>query len=262
MRRSAIVLGSCIGVLTACGSESSSELFRSPSTSAGATGGGTLGGGFGGAGLLGGTGGTATGSAPIVDTGGASYGLGGNGIGGLAYGFGGTATGGIVGLGGVIDTGGASSGGGSGDGGSSATGGAIGEGGAGGAIGNYASAAAADCNGTPCATAGGGICCVIVSNNNGTRTVYGTCISSGGTCSIPFSTRASCDGPEDCANGSVCCGTLGTVPGNYTELACVPAASCTGTGKQIMCHPGRASSCTSNVCNRTLTLPDGYGACG
>jgi hypothetical protein len=101
-----------------------------------------------------------------------------------------------------------------------------------------------------------------VSNNNGTRTVYGSCGPATTACAVPFSAKAFCDGPEDCARGAVCCGTLGTVPGLYTELACVPAANCTGTGKQVMCHPARPASCTSNVCNPTLTLPDGYGACG
>lgn len=274
MPRPFIVLGACVGALTACGTESTSDLFRTSNSSAGA--GSAFAGGFGGAGLGSGSGGTAAGGSSIFDAGGASSGgpTGGQGgifggAGGFVYGGGGAATGGISGNGGVTDTGGAvgvggiaGNGGVIGGGGAAATGGLTGDGGAGGDVGTYSSAAAADCNGTPCATAGGGACCVIVSTSGGTRTVYGTCIPAGGTCSIPFSAKAYCDGPEDCAHGSVCCGTLGSVPGLFTDLTCVPSANCAGSGKQVMCHPGRASSCTSNVCNPTLTLPDSYGACG
>jgi hypothetical protein len=263
MPRPLFLLGACAFALTACGTESTSNLFRAPNSSAG---GSVAAAGFGGAGLGIGAGGTASGGAPVSDSGGAStgglVGQGGilSGTGGFPFSGGGTATGGAAGNGGIAGASG--SGGIVGDGGSSSTGGSFGDGGAGGEVGTYSSAAAADCNGTPCATADGSACCVIVSNNNGVRTVYGTCTPAGGTCTVPFSVKAHCDGPEDCARGAVCCGTLGSVPGLYTDLACVSAGDCTGAGKQVMCHPGHASTCTSNVCNPTLTLPDGYGVCG
>jgi hypothetical protein len=275
MMRLSLVVGACIGAaLAGCGGESSSDLFRTPGSQASTTGGASSGmGGAGAAGFGSGTGGTVTGGVSGFATGGApsTGGLVGQGgivlgSGGFAGGIGGRGSGGIVGDGGFVGSGGivgdggvANTGGGAGSGGSNDTGGSTGDGGS---VGNYASSAAADCNGTPCATASGSACCVIVSNNNGVKTVYGTCTAPGVTCSIPFAVKAFCDGPEDCAHGSVCCGTLGSVPGLYTELACVPEASCTGTGKQIMCHPGRGASCASGVCNKTPTLPESYGVCG
>jgi hypothetical protein len=265
MPRFSIVLGACVGLLAACGGEGTSDLFRAPGSPAGATGGVSVGsgtGGFGAAGFGSGTGGAAMGGAAGFYTGGAPSTGGLVGQGGIIGGTGGIA-GGLGGSGGIVGNGGfATTGGSAGSGGSNDSGGSTGDGGVGGSAGNYALAAAADCNGTPCATAGGNACCVIVSNNGGVRTVYGTCTPPGVTCAVPFSAKAFCDGPEDCAHGSVCCGTLGNVPGLYTDLACVQEAGCAGTGKQIMCHPGRGSSCTSGVCNKAQTLPDSYGVCG
>jgi hypothetical protein len=150
-----------------------------------------------------------------------------------------------------------------GAGGTTANGGANASGGSGGATADpYQSTAAAECNGTPCSTAGGAACCTIVSSSGGQRTVYATCTPAGSACALPVTTAAHCDGPEDCGQGFVCCGTLSLL-GIYSELSCIPSASCTGTGKQVMCHPRNGGGqCNGGGCNTTLTLPDGYGACG
>jgi hypothetical protein len=273
MPRPSLVLVSGALVLAGCGAESTSDLFRAhngPAGSSGASMGGSSGGfGAGGAsgvgtgGLVVGTGGTSSGSGGVptggsVGNGGiiATGGFGSGPTGGTVASLDG-GVGGLVGMGGVVASGGLVGTGGTGD-----TGGSFGSGGTAGSASAYAPGAAADCNGTPCNTANGDVCCVIVSNSSGMRTVYATCTPMGVACSIPLSARARCDGPEDCTEGSVCCGTLGAFPGVYTELGCVPGASCTGTGKQVMCHARDGSSCSGGVCNPTLTLPDKYGTCG
>lgn len=65
-----------------------------------------------------------------------------------------------------------------------------------------------------------------------------TCIEASAECSCGLegctTLQVYCDGPEDCADGQVCCGTL-SGGSSYTEFTC--AASCDSQGQQrIACH--------------------------
>lgn len=87
-----------------------------------------------------------------------------------------------------------------------------------------------------------------------------TCIGASETCECSVSgcetLEAHCDGPEDCAEGQVCCGTLGGGPfggSSYTEFRC--ADSCDYQGSQrIACHQGETECPGSNVCSNSQIL--------
>jgi hypothetical protein len=64
--------------------------------------------------------------------------------------------------------------------------------------------------------------------------------------------EAFCDGPEDCADGEVCCGTL--VGGSrYDRFVC--AASCDYAGTQrIACHQDAPACPGNNECANSQLL--------
>jgi hypothetical protein len=80
--------------------------------------------------------------------------------------------------------------------------------------------------GVTCGTSacGSGVCCIPFVN-----TSSGTCSS--GACDA-FSFTRECDGPEDCAGGSVCCGS----EDDQWTTTCTPGAAC-GMTEQF-CHTG------------------------
>ncbi|HRI70206.1 MAG TPA: hypothetical protein PK156_38510, partial [Polyangium sp.] len=80
----------------------------------------------------------------------------------------------------------------------------------------------------------------------------------GGTCT---SIRAQCDGPEDCANGEICCGYVDFSQVALAEIKC--SSSCVDVNR-VMCSPNNSSSsCSSPMQCRddgTIAQP-GYGYC-
>jgi hypothetical protein len=76
-----------------------------------------------------------------------------------------------------------------------------------------------------------------------------TCIDESAMCSCELQgctvMQTHCDGPEDCENGQVCCGTLAQNGNGYTDFVC--AAQCQATGQQrIACHDTE-DKCPSNL---------------
>lgn len=62
-----------------------------------------------------------------------------------------------------------------------------------------------------------------------------------------------CDGPEDCENGQICCGTLAQNQQGYSQFTC--AAQCSGTGQQrIACHEGETMCPTGLICANSQLL--------
>jgi hypothetical protein len=62
-----------------------------------------------------------------------------------------------------------------------------------------------------------------------------------------------CDGPEDCAMGQVCCGTLAQNSGGYTAFEC--AAQCQATGQQrVACHEGETMCPSGLTCANSQLL--------
>jgi hypothetical protein len=82
-----------------------------------------------------------------------------------------------------------------------------------------------------------------------------TCIDASSECSCGLqgcsTLQAYCDGPEDCPDGQVCCGTL--AGNSYNEFRC--AASCDSRGTQrIACHQ-QEPKCEGNlVCANSQLL--------
>ncbi len=78
------------------------------------------------------------------------------------------------------------------------------------------------------------------------------CQAAGTTCT--YGVPLSCDGPEDCASGQVCCATL-FIQGqneNYVSTAC--ASSCTGKDYRVVC--GASGTCPSGqTCSTSDLLP-------
>jgi hypothetical protein len=60
----------------------------------------------------------------------------------------------------------------------------------------------------------------------------GACATSGSGCTI----AVSCNGPEDCGGGQVCCGTLNSGDKYFTSMACTSASSCDYMNhKRVIC---------------------------
>jgi hypothetical protein len=84
-----------------------------------------------------------------------------------------------------------------------------------------------------------------------------TCIPAGQDCTCSLQNCATlevhCDGPEDCADGQVCCGTLSQNGAGYDDFVC--AASCQSSGQQrIACHE-QDSKCTGgDICANSQLL--------
>jgi hypothetical protein len=84
-----------------------------------------------------------------------------------------------------------------------------------------------------------------------------TCIPLAETCAcdLPDCTvmEATCDGPEDCTNSEVCCGTLNGLGGGYTSFRC--AATCVFNQPQReACHEDAATCPPALVCSDSQLL--------
>jgi hypothetical protein len=76
-----------------------------------------------------------------------------------------------------------------------------------------------------------------------------SCIAADAACDCPLdgctTMEARCDGPEDCADGQVCCGTLANNGMGYQAFVC--ASSCMANGNQrVACH-GEETPCPSGL---------------
>jgi hypothetical protein len=79
------------------------------------------------------------------------------------------------------------------------------------------------------------------------------CTCSGTGCAS--TTTVECDGPADCPQGQVCCGT---VAGNsYSQVKC--ASSC-GTGQYEICKTTDGIDCQQGSCHQSTYLT-GYHVC-
>lgn len=100
-----------------------------------------------------------------------------------------------------------------------------------------------------CSLLAGQTCCILNPGLDHCIGANDACTCTGPSCTI---TTASCDGPEDCPPGSVCCGTFAN--GTYTKLAC--AKSCAGASEREICHPGgQPCKSPSMTCTPSPALP-------
>jgi len=75
------------------------------------------------------------------------------------------------------------------------------------------------------------------------------------TCSLPNCEvmEVRCDGPEDCASGEVCCGTLSQSGAGYDDFVC--ATACQGTGNQrVACHEQDPKCEGGDICANSQLL--------
>lgn len=82
-----------------------------------------------------------------------------------------------------------------------------------------------------------------------------TCVAAGAcNCNVQGcdTLEVNCDGPEDCAAGEVCCGTLGG-GSTYTSFACVTTCDSMGSQRQA-CHVGIDECPGNNVCANSQLL--------
>jgi hypothetical protein len=136
-------------------------------------------------------------------------------------------------------------------GGTSGSGGSSSAGGGGGAM--VVPEVACYDNGTLCAP--GEVCCVTINARNNTQIGC----AQPGLCTFASGFEASCDGPEDCAQGSTCCGTH---PADlyWTSIQCDPA--CNMTDQYVMCggaNPG-PQYCGGGTCYQSTDMA-GYAYC-
>ena len=93
-------------------------------------------------------------------------------------------------------------------------------------------------------------CCVRSLKTDNCIAVAETC-----DCDLPDCTvmEATCDGPEDCTNGEVCCGTLNGFGGGYTSFRC--AATCVFNQPQReACHEDATTCPPALVCSHSQLL--------
>jgi hypothetical protein len=74
-------------------------------------------------------------------------------------------------------------------------------------------------------------------------------------------TEITCNGPEDCGSGQVCCGQIGAT-GAFDQFSCVPSGNCQYTNNQRVICGTAPSSCPSGFVCKTTSYPPGYGYCG
>ena len=220
---------SCGLLLAACGSSSDAGLFGSTQS---------------------GTGGANTGGGAAV--GGSTAGSSGNG--GLASGgSGNSGTGATTASGGSGATGGNATGGETGTGGNVNTGGTGGDGTGGEGTGGNPAAGAISCGGVNNCKRPHNFCCVFLS---GTALPSPTCQANGAPC-FP-GTDVLCDGPEDCINGTVCCGQLVNSQQfgqAYNDIQCKPANECEySKDRRVICGD---SKCPGGLtCKPSSLLPN------
>ena len=82
-----------------------------------------------------------------------------------------------------------------------------------------------------------------------------TCIGSSESCECPVrgceTLEAHCDGPEDCGEGQVCCGTLSG--SSYSEFRCADSCNYQGT-QRIACHQDLTECPGGQVCANSQLL--------
>jgi len=84
-----------------------------------------------------------------------------------------------------------------------------------------------------------------------------TCIAESAMCECKLQNctvmQTHCDGPEDCAMGQVCCGTLAQNGSGYDDFAC--AVQCQATGQQrVACHEGETMCPNGLTCANSQLL--------
>jgi hypothetical protein len=84
-----------------------------------------------------------------------------------------------------------------------------------------------------------------------------TCIGADEQCSCGLGNcetmEAFCDGPEDCGDGEVCCGTLSQSGSGYDTFVC--AASCQSSGNQrVACHEQDPKCTGGDICANSQLL--------
>jgi len=111
--------------------------------------------------------------------------------------------------------------------------------------------------GTSCGEALPGLCALGIEKCCVRSLKTDSCIPLAETCAcdLPDCTvmEATCDGPEDCANGEVCCGTLNGLGGGYDSFRC--AATCVFNQPQReACHEDAATCPPALVCSDSQLL--------
>jgi len=84
-----------------------------------------------------------------------------------------------------------------------------------------------------------------------------TCIDSAEACTCSLqdcdTLEVQCDGPEDCADGQVCCGTLSGGGAGYDIFVC--ATTCDGQGQQrVACHEQDPQCTGGDICANSQLL--------
>ena len=103
------------------------------------------------------------------------------------------------------------------------------------------------CNNGLCAV--GEVCCVGSSNND-----KAGCAMSGNCQSGTFA--VSCDGPEDCEGGDVCCGVYN---GAWMQISCESSCSNYQAGERVICGNNSSNCPMSNPsCIQSGSLPGYY----
>lgn len=211
--------------LVACGSSDEGGLFGTPRAASG----GTTSGGMT---AIGGSAGTSGGVGGTLQTGGT----------------GAVGSGGVSGNAGNGATGGDASGG---SAGAAATGGLGGSAGSGATGGNPA-AGTISCGGVNNCARPENFCCVFLS---GSTFPTPTCQANSAPC-LPGS-EVYCDGPEDCINGTVCCGQLvnSRFGQAYNDLKCIPAQECVyAKQRRLICGDQKCPS--GLTCKPSNLLPN------
>jgi hypothetical protein len=67
---------------------------------------------------------------------------------------------------------------------------------------------------------------------------------------------ASCDGPEDCANGQQCCAQFERATYSYTRIAC--SDRCADADQYALCHPGQTCEASGYECRRSVIVPHNF----
>lgn len=76
--------------------------------------------------------------------------------------------------------------------------------------------------------------------------------------------EVTCDGPEDCMLGQVCCAETQLVPAGYGSVSCRPTAQCVSgvvTTRRELCHPNGLLCPAPATCKPDSGLPPGYATC-
>jgi len=109
-----------------------------------------------------------------------------------------------------------------------------------------------ECDGSQCDLSAK-VCC---QKNEGGGNWGGSCLQKNQGC---VGTAVACDGPEDCAAGTVCCGKVGS--NAFTSLACTPEATCQYTsGYRVIC--GSSGVCPTGYVCKPSSAPTDYFYCG